>query len=337
MSEVSNNLLRDVVQWQSSESAQDRAKDSDAAVKLRLVSLRKSCGSPARRALKRVASSVVDCALAHWYMVPGLQFQRFRVRFEIKRLFREKQLPISVRSLVLDRPPDPASYLGFHFASQFLGDKTLGNYLDVSSPWLFPFALVSNFRAANVTLLTEKAIGIRSLARGLRTHSEKEIRFVAKNVPLQDESYDTISSLWDAHEDSKRHVHDVRSLRRLLKPGGTLLLSVPCVRKIPEVTSANGPWIYDANALERYVFDVLGQPKRYAIYGAQTSRIGNEPVCGDPANASDRWAASLAIGRDWRCYSSLQELPGSGVIVMKFTRRESNSEKASIELRPHLN
>jgi hypothetical protein len=103
------------------------------------------------------------------------------------------------------------------------------------------------------------------------------------------------------------------------------------------VTCVNGEQVFDANALEQSVFDVLGQPKRYAIYGAQARHCGNKAYCIENDYAADRWFGSSVVGRDWRCYSSLQELPAIGVIVMKFTRRESELEAVSVELKPHLN
>ena len=334
MSEPSNNILGEVAPWQYNELPRERLGGSAPALK---VPSRDIGGSSSMRNLKRVAMSAIDCALAHWYMVPGLRFQRFRLRFEIGSLFRKKRLPASVRSLVLDGTPDPASYLGFHFASQFLNSRTLGNYLDISSPWVFPFALLSNFRAANVTLLTAEATGLRSLAHGLREQVQKTINCVAPSASLKDECYDTITSLWNPNEKPSPYVRDVRSLKRILKPGGTLLLSVPCTSQLTGVTSVNGEQVYDANALERYVFDVLGQPKRYAIYGAQAGHSGNNAYRVENDYAADRWFGSSVVGRDWRCYSSLQELPAVGVIVMKFTRREREVEAASLELEPHLN
>lgn len=334
MSEASNNMLNEVARWQYSELSQERVRGSDTTLK---VTSRHLGGSSATSNIKRVATSAIDCAVAHWYMIPGLQFQRFRLRFEIKNLFRKRSLPAAARSLVLDGTPDPASYLGFHFASQFLNSTTLGNYLDVSSPWLFPFALLSNFQAANVTLLTPKATGLRSLTHGLTAQIRKEIRCVGTNAVLEDENYDTITSLWNPNEEPDEYIRNVRSLKRVLRPGGTLLLSVPCTRRLTDVTSVNGERIYDANALEQYVFDVLGQPKRYAIYGAQTQPCEHNGYCMRADYGTDRWVGSAVIGRDWRCYSSLQELPAVGVIVMKFTRREGQLETASFELKPHLN
>jgi len=334
MSESSSNILGKVAQWQSNELPRERLEGAGPAPK---VPSRHIGGSSSMRSLKRVAISAIDCALAHWYMVPGLRFQRFRLRFEIGSLFRKKHLPASVCSLVLDETPDPASYLGFHFASQFLNSRTLGNYLDVSSPWLFPFALLSNLQAANVTLLTARATGLGALAHGLSEQVRQKINCVATNASLEDECYDTITSLWNPDEKLGRYIRDVRSLKRILKPGGTLLLSVPCSGQLAGATSVNGEQIYDANTLEQYVFDVMGQPKRYAIYGAQARYCRNNAYYVENDYAADRRFGSSVVGRDWRCYSSLQELPAVGVIVMKFIRRESELEAASMELKPHLN
>jgi hypothetical protein len=81
---------------------------------------------------------------------------------------------------------------------------------------------------------------------------------------------------------------------------------------------------------------VVGQPKRYAIYGPQTLPNGNQRAPGDAANSASGWRGSLAIGRDWRCFANLQELPGRGVIVMKFVRSQNNTVTAGAAFTPRL-
>jgi len=88
--------------------------------------------------------------------------------------------------------------------------------------------------------------------------------------------------------------------------------------------------------LERELFDVLGQPKRYAIYGAQTSSSRDESAVSYDSGGSPGWDSSSIIGRDWRCYASLQDLPGRGVIVMKFTRPERESATSVAAFGPRL-
>ena len=335
MGEVRSDLLGRVGHWRSGELAQGRATDLDTVVVSSKGSHR-PFAQPTSRDFQRVAFSALDCALAHWYMVPGLQFHRLRVRLEFNSLLRRSQWPVSARSLVLDRSIEPASYLGFHFAAKFLAGDKLGNYLDVSSPWLFPFTILSNYQAASATLLTVQARGLGSLLGAVRAGIKGEIRCFDNDVSLEDDSYDTITSLWDPNEEPGQFAREVRSLWRVLKPGGTLLLSVPCVKKAAKRPSADGPLPYDADALERHIFDVLGQPKRYAIYGEQTSSCENNRFPADGRNDAG-WIGSSVIARDWRCYSGFQELPGPGVIVMKFSRPEHNSTATSIALTPRLN
>lgn len=283
---------------------------------------------------KHVAISALDCALAHWYMVPGLKFQRSRVRLGLKSLFRRGGLPPSAVSLILHQNPDPGAYLGFHFASQFLARETLGNYLDVSSPWLFPFTLLANFRASSAMLLTAAAAQLRSLLSASNMSLPGGLHCEAQ-VSLADESYDTITSLCGPDGDVEHNTRDARNLWRVLKPGGTLLLSVPCIRNGAD-QFADRDTIYDVQMLERQLFDVLGQPKRYAIYGAQTPGIGDESAVGYDSRGAAGWGDSSIVGRDWRCYASLQDLPGRGVIVMKFLRPERESATSFTAFTPRL-
>ncbi len=277
--------------------------------------------------LKRVAMSAVDCAVAHWYMVPGLAFQRSRFRLELNSLLGRGRVPGSVRSLILQRSPAPESYLGFHFAARFLSRETLGNYLDVSSPWLFPFTMLTRRRAASATLITNEAARMRSLMSTAKINPAGGLRCEAAEVALADAAYDTITSLCGAGGGLK---YEAQSLWRMLKPGGTLLLSVPCIK---EVGDGDGAWVYDARKLERDIFDVIGQPKRYAIYGAQTPARGHHDARVGGAN---QWNGSAAIGRDWRCFPSLQELPGSGVMVMKFSRLEGDPKPDCAGFTPRI-
>jgi SAM-dependent methyltransferase len=303
---------------------------------------RKTFDRSAVGSFKRVAVSAMDCAVAHWYLVPGLEFQRFRVRLGFRSLFWRGRLPNAAAAMALQRTPSPSSYLGFHFASRFLPSENLGNYLDVSSPWLFPLALLSSRPAVSATILSAEATRLRNLLSATKLRLEHGIQCEGRDLPLDDESYDTVTSLWFSGG-IEHNARSVRNLWRVLKPGGTLLLSMPCTGAGAQSAAGNQPneksrpgdcRLYDAQMLERDIFQEIGQPKRYAIYGAQTSHAAHNAT-GDDFAASSETRGALEIGREWRCYANLHELPGAGVIVMKFTRSAHSSAAGLSALKAH--
>jgi hypothetical protein len=276
-----------------------------------------------------LAMSAMQCAAAHFYLVPGLKFQRFRVILGVKSLFWRKRLHASTLTMALHRTPPLHAYLGFHFASRFLTNEALGDYLDVSSPWLFPVALLSQYEAASATLLSVEASRLQNLLGAAKARVAGAIRCESSDQRLDNAAYDTITSLWGG-EDSRFGTSNIKELWRVLKPGGTLLLSAPCAgshgeaiaQSSDELDSADRVHPYDSRMLERRLFAVVGQPRRYAIYGAQPAT----PYRSTAAEEASAWHGdSLAIGRHWRCYANLQELPAIGVIVMKFVRPPNGS------------
>jgi hypothetical protein len=274
-----------------------------------------------------IATSALDCAVAHFYLLPGLKFQRFRVSLGVKSLFWRRRVSAAARTMALYRTPPPPDYLGFHFASRFLMGETLGDYLDVSSPWLFPLALLSQHGAASATLLSRDALRLRNLLIAAKVKVTGAIRCEASDQKLDDASYDTVTSLW-ASEDSPFNAGSVEELWRVLRPGGSLLLSVPCTGGCAEwitehyeqSSAAMPPHDYDPKMLAHGLFARMGLPRRYAIYGAESANLHEPLKAKQSVECADH---SFAIGRYWRCYANLRELPGKGVIVMKFVRPDN--------------
>jgi hypothetical protein len=277
-----------------------------------------------------IATSAVDCALAHFYLLPGLKFQRFRVSLGVKSLFWRRWVSAPALTMALHRTPPPPAYLGFHFASRFLMGETLGDYLDVSSPWLFPLAVLSRYRAASATLLSGDAVCLQNLLVAANVKVTGKIRCDASDQTLEDASYDTVTSLW-ASADSPFKAGSIEELWRVLRPGGSLLLSVPCIGSCAEGNAeqcnqsilAVGPRGYDLKMLERRLFAVMGLPRRYAIYGAECATLQESS---NTEQSREHRDDLIAIGRHWRCYANLQELPGKGVIVMKFVRPDKDPQ-----------
>src|SRR3984957_8003985 len=91
--------------------------------------------------IKDLACDTINCALAHWYLLPGLELQRYRLRlaFSLIRTSQAARLEFSTLPATL--------YLDGDFALKSLRALTrVGSYLDVSSPWVFPFYVLTAFK-----------------------------------------------------------------------------------------------------------------------------------------------------------------------------------------------
>jgi|SRR5215469_1086010 len=335
-------LVKDVDDWFDNTLVE---ASRDAAVAQFPARANHSNGFAYLKTLRGLTNGAVDCLLAHWYLLPGLQFQRFRVLLGMSIVLRRQRLAKSTLSKVLDQPPLAASYFGFDFAWKSLSARgTLGRYIDVSSPWLFPVALLSRCRASSATLVSSEADALRDLlgpAKAVATEHP------AAELFGEEESYDTITSLsW--LERVPDDVKAVARLWRILRPGGALLLCLPCARNAVEQWKENTPAptgprsrrklsrrVYDARLLSGHIFEITGAPKRYAIYGERGSPSGGACNRRIADSVQSGWRASMIIGRDWCCYSSIRSLPGQGVIAMKFVKPEEGKTAGQFSL--HLN
>jgi SAM-dependent methyltransferase len=285
--------------------------------------------------LKGLTIGTVSCLLAHWYFLPGLTFQRQRIRLGAAGVFSRKATPRAALSRFLNDPPSPTSYLDFHFAWQALMSReSLGNYLDISSPSLFPLVLLARQRAKKATLLsTENDIEALIAGAGLQVPNGITCNGV-RPMPALSENYDVITSLsWIGHIENE--VELIAQWWDVLKPGGTLLLSAPCAKTACEEYISEGASrktrrpnkevfvrrLYDLALLKSRIFDKLGQPKRFAVYGEATPGSYKAHLLRKASEGSGSdWRDSMIVGRDWRCYASIQDLPGEGIIAMKFVR-----------------
>lgn len=277
-------------------------------------------------ALKHLTVGTVSCFLAHWYLLPGLTFQRQRIRFGAASILNwGTSSRAALASFVID-PPEPSSYLDFDFARKALASlETLGRYLDVSSPTLFPTVVLSRHRAMEATLLSLKPDTLNaivtaaqiSLPGGVSTDS-------ILSASLESEAYDVVTSLtWLSTVKDDTSV--IQTIWRALKPGGLLLLSVSCASvareesreeiTITDHEGSNFRRLCDSYSLRTRIFSLIGQPKRFTIYGEVTGSY-KAHLLTDP----NAWRAPLLLGKDWRCYSRIEELPGEGVIAMKFVK-----------------
>jgi hypothetical protein len=276
--------------------------------------------------IKALVSDALGCALAHWYFLPGLQLQRYRLRlaFSLAQMSEEIRRELEIL---------PAySYLDCDFALRSLrAQHQLGSYLDVSSPWLLPLYVLKAFQAKPVVLLNTSSTTRRlfeSLANSMRlTHTAIATKELGHLSGLS-ESFDTITCLARLSADEKQRAL-LNSLWKALNPGGTLIVSLVCkgtastaaagIDGLSDTQSATETaFAYDSDLLKSHVFHALGEPRNYAIYGKDAALAHGNLV--SAASQNSGWRESLAVGKHWRRYSSISQVHGQGILALKFVK-----------------
>lgn len=241
---------------------------------------------------------------------------------------------------LLVNPMDSFRYFEFDFAWRAVSElPRLVDYLDVSSPRLFPL-VVLRYRAGMTAhllnpdgedlALTRSLASDMGLGAGACFHGD-----VIESSDLVEESVDVITCI-SVLEHIRDDVDALSAMWRLLRPGGQLILTVPCAAAATEEyldvdpyglsgTESDGCYFgqrfYDADLLHRQIYSVVGHPAKSAVYG--------EKIAGSfAANRHEKlangdypyWRESFMMAKDYRYFDSVSELPGCGVIAMKFVR-----------------
>jgi SAM-dependent methyltransferase len=284
-------------------------------------------------------ASLMYWLAAHSYFLPGLYLQRYSTLFGLSLAAkRRSDLPKSLVYRLLNGTLESTTYFEFDFAWKTLTSSETGDrdYLDVLSPWLLPLLLMQRrliSRAIVVNPNSSKVQAFRQLLDASDLGSRCEIiDRLLEDCSLVPGSFDVITSI-SGPAQVKDDSTLIATMWTLLKPGGRLIISVPCTFDVTERISDHDrneetgsqpflsrPRIYDPQLLQERFFSVLGEPGSAVVYGETAKRNPRQakgtalnPGCPPPREP-------LAMARDWRCFSRVQDLPGQGVIAMTFTK-----------------
>jgi SAM-dependent methyltransferase len=242
------------------------------------------------------------------------------------------------------RPMDSFRYFEFGALWGYLTLPARGavRYLDVSSPRLFPTVLLKEFPDVGAEILnpdgkdldeTIRLMDAAGLSGRCRFHCK-----VVDDLDFPPETFDLVTSI-----SAIEHIPgggDRRAFEKLwliLKPGGRLLVTVPCSREpFEEYMDFNeygllspdeegfvfGSTFYDERMLRERFYGVAGEPERAAVYGERVAgsffRNRSEKI----ANPDyPFWKEPYMMGRDYGRFGSVGELPGVGVAAMEFIRK----------------
>jgi len=234
---------------------------------------------------------------------------------------------------------DSVRYFEFDFMWQELSRTSFRNYLDISSPRLFPVLVASKKRDCIATLINPD---VSDLARTLKLVKSaglgsrcKLYDYLIDSAPFDAASFDVVtcmSVLEHIPEDSQA----IQKMWKLLKPRGRLLLTVPCAAISAEeyldrneygLSSANGDGFfffqryYDQRLLQERIFRITGDPSRLTVYGELRPGCYRENMESRRSDANyPAWREPYMMGKEYGYFESLDDLPGIGVVGMEFVK-----------------
>jgi SAM-dependent methyltransferase len=234
---------------------------------------------------------------------------------------------------------DSTRYFEFDILWDTLSRMTFQTYLDVSSPRLFPALAVDRNHAVRAHLINPDVKDLyvsKMLIQSMGIQERCQLHdCLISDAPFSPGTFDLITSI-----SVVEHIPDDQSALKkmwsLLRPGGRLLMTVPCSSKASEqyidrdkygilAPAEDGYYFwqrfYDGQELEDRIFAVAGRPSRRVVYGEKKPGSFQENAA---RKRADRyyplWKEPYMMAREYRRYAAIEDLPGEGVVVLEFDK-----------------
>ncbi|GAO03153.1 hypothetical protein PSR1_02036 [Anaeromyxobacter sp. PSR-1] len=236
---------------------------------------------------------------------------------------------------------DSVRYFELEFALQSVREiERLGSYLDVSSPRLLPALVLDARREAHAALINPDGKDLERTrtfigALGFGTRCAMEVATV-DGARLADELYDLVTSVSVLeHIPSPGDANAAARLWRAVRPGGRLVLTVPCARQafdeyldvdeyglLPR--DAEGfvfaQRFYDARLVAETFASACGLPRRQEIFGERQPGLFVEDRRRKWIGQARPEREPYAMATEWARFPSVDALPGVGVVALEFVK-----------------
>ena len=289
--------------------------------------------------LKGIFLSPFYLVMAQFAGGPGIGFHLWCVRIAAS-LFITGRISLKTCYNYLFLPMDSTRYFEFHEVWKRVKGFSFTRYLDVSSPRLIPLLLLRAAPAATAEIINPDSSDLKETEEFAQALGVKfRCMFtsdVLENVKLPSASFDLITSI-----SVLEHIPDdkaaLKTIWALLRTGGKLILTLPCLSQaLEQYVSYNQYGLlhpgedgytfwqhyYDRSRLESCVFSVTGTPVYVAIFGEKSRGLFFR-------NASMKrllgahypfWREPYMIATEYQPFSSTDDLPGEGVIMLEFIK-----------------
>jgi len=295
-----------------------------------------------KRALIGSVLSPAYWMLAHRYNTPGLQFRAECGRLALHLLFNCKKI-ISYTDLyhLMFWPMDSTRYFEFDFVWRILSRVQIHRYLDISSPRLIPLILLNKRREITGDLINpdQKDLSVTSTfvnALGLTDRCFLHDCLV-ESAAFEVKSFDIITSI-SVIEHIPDDIQAIQKMWELLKPGGRLLLTVPCAAEaseqyinydfygLPVPKNDRGYFFlqrfYDQSLVEDRIYKTIGEPVHFSVFGEKHIGFFRRNMGEKWSNPNyPYWQEPYIMGKEYRYFSKIADLSGEGVIGMEFIKK----------------
>jgi SAM-dependent methyltransferase len=305
------------------------------------VPLPMSCGLiyKAWRRFKGILLTPPYLVLASIMGTPGIAF-RLRCMVTGFFLLLTRRASLGTCYGLLFSPMDSTRYFEFHEVWKRVKGPSFTRYLDVSSPRLLPLFLLRAAPTATAVLLNPdpddlKKTGVLANALGLGSRCEL-FNDVLQKITFAPDSFDLITclSVLEHIPEDKRAVETMWSL---LRPGGKLILTVPCMSQpLEQFISYNhyrvlNPGVdgytfwqryYDRERLESAIYSVTGIPDYFSVYGEKAYGyfFRNATMKRLLGPLYPFWREPYMMATEHQLFPSTDHLPGEGVVMLEFNK-----------------
>jgi len=293
-------------------------------------------------AAKGIVLAPLYWLLAATHRTPGLRFRLWCCGLGLRALLSFRR-PLSLHACfhLLFMPMESTRYFEFDFARRMLAGRPIARYLDVSSPRLLPVSLLDRHPGRTAEFINPNLRDLEETARyvdllGARRRCGLHNCLIA-DAPFPPETFDLVTSI-SVLEHIPEDLLAVRQMWALLKPGGTLILTVPCMAKRSEQYIDRDEWglldkdreghvfwqrFYDEDLLRQRVFCVTGEPRRVEIYGEKIAgALFENSVHKRSDPGYPYWREPYMMGTEYRYFDRLEDLPGEGVVGFLFVKTQ---------------
>ena len=256
------------------------------------------------------------------------------------RLFLLRRISFREFYLLVCFPMDSTRYFEFHEVLNSLKLFSFSRCLDVSSPRLVPLMLLMQNRAAIFNIINPDKTDIQETER-LAHALELTSRCVFKNCTIEmakysPETFDLITciSVLEHIPDDKEAVE---LMWLLLRPGGRLILTLPCAaQSLEQYISRNDYNVlspgsdgytfwqryYDDERLQETIFTIAGKPTKMAVYGERLQGLfyRNASMKRLLGSLYPFWRESYMMAKEYRYFDTVADLPGEGVVMLEFVK-----------------